>query len=242
MSKAHGGFQVRQHNPWRFWLVSALVLLLLLVMFLFGRAYQSYEVTQLKFQKQTLQARIEELEARNARLVKTNARLESDSRIEHDAYTQSKGSLLALQKKLLEMKEQLVFYQGIVSPEELSLGVNIQSFELARKGDLGLYYYKLVLSKRGKSSKFVKGRFDFIVKGKRDEKPLDLPLKQIKQGYSDKDTKFSFRYFQVFEGELMLPEKFEPYDIQLKINPTTKKIKSFSETISWAQAVSGGVN
>ncbi len=242
MSKAHGGFQVRQHNPWRLWLIVGLVLMLLLVMFLFGRAYQSYEVTQLKLQRQTLQARIEELESRNAQLVKTNAKLESDSRIEHDAYTRSKDSLLALQKKLLEMKEQLVFYQGIVSPEQLALGVNIQSFELTRKNDLGLYSYKLVLSKRGKSNKLVKGRFDFLVKGQQNEKSLDLPLKQLKQDYTDKDTRFSFRYFQVFEGELMLPEKFEPYDIQLKINPTTKKIKSFTETISWAQAVSGGVN
>ncbi len=242
MSKVHGGFLVRQHNPWRLWLIASLVLLLLLITFMLGRAYQSHQLTQLELQRQTLQARIEELESRNAKLVKTNARLESNSRIEHDAYTRSKDSLLALQKKLLEMKQQLVFYQGIVSPERLALGINIQSFELTRKNDLGLYSYKLVLSKRGKSSTLVKGRFDLLVKGQRQEKPLDLPLKQLKQDYADKDTKFSFRYFQIFEGELMLPEKFEPYDIQIEINPTTKKIKSFTETISWAQAVSGGVN
>lgn len=242
MSKAHVGFQVRQHNPWRNWLIALLVLLLLAVMFLFGRAYQAYEVSQLKLEKETLQARITELEARNGSLVKRNARLESNSRIEHDAYVQANDSLVSLQKQLLDMKEQLVFYQGIVSPEELALGVNIQSFELTKKNDLGLYSYKLVLSKRGKSNKYVKGRFDMLVKGQSNNAQQDLSLKQLKQEFSDKDTKFSFRYFQVFEGDLMLPDQFEPYDIQLKINPTTKKIKAFSETISWAQAVSGGVN
>jgi hypothetical protein len=140
------------------------------------------------------------------------------------------------------MKEQLVFYQGIVSPEQLSLGVNIQSFELNKKNDLGLYSYKLVLSKRGKSNKFVKGRFDLLVKGQSNGKQQDLSLKQIKQGFKGKDTKFSFRYFQVFEGDMLLPGQFEPYDIQLKINPTTKKLKPFSETFSWTQAVSGGSN
>jgi len=65
-------------------------------------------------------------------------------------------------------------------------------------------------------------------------------LKQIKHSFNDKDVKFSFRYFQVFEGELLLPENFEPYDIELVIKPTTRKIKNFSETISWTQALSGG--
>ncbi|MCK4710535.1 MAG: hypothetical protein KAU21_18110, partial [Gammaproteobacteria bacterium] len=147
-----------------------------------------------------------------------------------------------LQQELLEMKEQLVFYQGIVSPEQLALGVNIQSFELTKKNNLGLYSYKLVLSKRGKSNKYVKGNFNMFIKGQNGGRQKDLSLKQVKQEFNDKDIKFSFRYFQVFEGDMLLPDKFEPYDIQLKINPTTKKIKSFSETISWTQAVSGGNN
>ncbi len=138
------------------------------------------------------------------------------------------------------MKEQLVFYQGIVSPEQLTLGVNIQSFELTKKNNLGLYSYKLVLSKRGKSNKYVKGGFNFIIKGQQEGQQKDLNLKQVKQEYKDKEVKFSFRYFQVFDGDLLLPDLFEPYEIQLKIKPTTKKIKPFSETISWTQAVSGG--
>ena len=75
-----------------------------------------------------------------------------------------------------------------------------------------------------------------------DKQAQDLMLKQIKQDYEDKDTEFSFRYFQTFEGDLMLPGKFEPYEIQIKIDPTTRKIKPFTETISWAQALSGGTN
>lgn len=242
MSKAHAGFQVRQHNPWRVWLIAAVVILLLVVTFLFGRAYQAYEISRLKLERQTLQARIAELEARNDMLVKTNARLESSGRIEHDAYVQVNDSLVDLQRQLLDMKEQLVFYQGIVSPEQLALGINIQSFEMIKKNDLGRYAYKLVLSKRGKSDKYVKGHFNLLVKGQQDGRPVDLPLKKIKQEYIDKDSKFSFRYFQVFEGDVQLPEQFEPAEIQLKINPATKKIKPFSESISWAQVVSGGIN
>ena len=242
MSKAHMGFQVRQHNPWRVWFGIALVLLFLFIMFLMGRAYQSYELGLANLEKEVLTNRITELKQRNTALVKKNAQLEGISNIEHDAYERANQTQVTLQQELLEMKEQLVFYQGIVSPEQLALGVNIQSFELTKKNNLGLYSYKLVLSKRGKSNKYVKGNFNMFIKGQNGGRQKDLSLKQVKQEFNDKDIKFSFRYFQVFEGDMLLPDKFEPYDIQLKINPTTKKIKSFSETISWTQAVSGGNN
>jgi cell division protein FtsB len=242
MSKAHLGFQVRQHNPLRLWLGLALILLLLVVMFLFGRAYQSYELNQLKLVEETLESRIAELENRNDSLVKKNAQLTSASSIEHDAYEKANESLVSLEKEILALQEQLVFYQGIVSPEELALGINIQSIELNKKNDQGLYSYKLVLTKRGKSSAYIKGTIGIHVKGQAEGEQKKLAMQKVKQDYSEKDTKFSFRYFQVFEGELMLPEGFEPYDIELEVSPVTKKIKNFSETISWAEALSGGNN
>jgi hypothetical protein len=242
MSKAHLGFQVRENNPWRLWLGTGLILLLLVVMFLLGKAYQSYEYSQLKLVEEAMAARISELEQRNDTLVKKNAHLDGVSKIEHDAYEKSNQSLVKLQRELLELKEELVFYQGIVSPEELALGVNIQSFELTRKNDSGLYAYKLVLTKRGKSNQVVKGGMDLQVKGSLQGEPKMLPLKNIKQEFDQKDEKFSFRYFQVFEGELLLPDSFEPSDIELAIKPTTRKIKNFTETISWVQALAGGDN
>ncbi len=242
MSNAHLGFQVRQHNPWRVWIGIGLVILLLIVMFLIGRAYQSFELSQLRFEKEEMVNRIVELEQRNALLIKQNAQFKGISKIEHDAYEKANLNQVELQKQLLEMKEQLVFYQGIVSPEQLALGVNIQSFELVKKNDLGLYNYKLVLSKRGKSNKFVKGDFNLLIKGQKGEEQMDIELEKVKQDFNSKDIIFSFRYFQVFEGDMLLPDEFKPYDIQVKINPSTKKIKPFSETISWTQAVSGGSN
>jgi cell division protein FtsB len=242
MSKAHLGFQVREHNPWRIWLGVALILFLLVIMFLLGRAYQGYELSELKLIQETMQARIAELEQRNESLVKKNAQLDGTSKIEHDAYEKSNQSLVKLQREMLELKEELVFYQGIVSPEELALGVNIQSFELTPRNDKGLYAYKLVLTKRGKSNQVVKGGIELQIAGSLHDEPVDLPLQKIKQEYNEKDVLFSFRYFQVFEGELLLPESFEPSDVELAIKPTTRKIKNFTETISWSQALAGGEN
>ena len=239
MSGAHSGFQIRQYSPLRLWLGGALILLAMVIIFLVGRAYQAYELTELKMVRETLESRIEDLQNRNASLVRQNAQLASDRKIEHDAYQKVNKELVALQKQLLEQKEQLVFYQGIVSPEELALGVNIQSFELNKKNDLGLYSFKLVLTKRGESNQFVKGTVDFSIKGEARGNVQNLAMKEIMQDYNESETKFAFRYFQVFEGEIQLPENFSPYDIEVEVRPTTRKIKNFSETISWTQALAG---
>jgi cell division protein FtsL len=240
MSKAHVGFQVRQHNPWRIWIALALVILLLVITFLMGRAYQSYELSQLSLEQEMLSSRVSELEVRNQNLVRKNAKLTGASKIEHDAYEKVNKSLVEKEKEILELKEQLAFYQGIVSPEQLALGINIQSFELVKKNDHGLYSYKLVLTKRGKSSQYVKGSIDLLLKGQVEGEQKNLGIKEISEAYKENEAKFSFRYFQVFEGEFSLPEQFEPYDVELAIKPTTKNIKNFTETVSWAEALSGG--
>ncbi len=240
MSKAHLGFQVREHKPWRMWLGLVLVVILLVIAFLIGRAYQGYELKQLKLVRDTLEARIGELEQRNANLVKKNAQLERIGTVEKDAYNRANQSLVTLQQEILALKEELVFYQGIVSPEQMTLGVNIQSFELKSTSDDALFRYKLVLSKRGKSDKLLKGSFNLTVQGQQNGDSMRAELKELKSEFDKKDANFAFRYFQVFEGELLLPESFEPDEIELSIDPTTKKVEKFSENISWVQALAGG--
>ncbi len=236
------GFQVREHKPWRIWVAVLLLLVLLVIMFLLGRAYQGFEVSQLRMIRDTLELRIDELEQRNARLVKENAQLQGSAKIENDAYQRANDSLVKLQQEILALREELVFYQGIVSPEQLALGINIQSFELKKKNSDGLYRYKLVLTKRGKSNQVVKGTIEFSVKGQQDGQSSDIPLAELKQDFEASDLKFSFRYFQVFEGDLLLADGFNPDEIELTIKPTTRKIKNFSESISWVQALAGGEN
>ncbi len=242
MSERHNGFLVREHRPWRFWLALFLVLVLLVIAFLLGRAWQDYELDRLRLSREVLQNRVAELEMRNKQLVKRNAQLESSARIEGDASEQARQSLVVLQKEILDLKEQLMFYKGIVSPEKQALGVNIQSFTLHQRNDMGLYGYKLVLTKQGKSNVVVKGRIDLRIMGVEDSIQKSLDLKSAKPDYKEKDSRFSFRYFQVFEGAVQLPKDFEPYEVVIEIRPATRKVKAFTENLAWTKALNGGDN
>ena len=238
MSRLHKGFRVKQHKPWKLWVVICVVLLLFWAFFVMGEAYQSYQLMQLDMEKATLLSRIEELESRNHNLVKKNAQLEGSSKIEHDAYQQAARTLAKLQRANLAQKEELVFYQGIVSPENAALGVNLQSFLVKRKNNQKSLSYKLVLTKQGKINRKLKGNVKITIRGEDDGDAKEFKLSDIRLENPGKATNFDFKYFQVFEGDIAFPEKFTPFEVEIGIKPTTKKVKSFSETISWARVMS----
>ncbi|MFT6371517.1 MAG: cell division protein FtsL [Gammaproteobacteria bacterium] len=238
MNELHLGFQVRQYKPWKIWLTLVLVTLLLWLFFILGQIYQSYELLHLKLERETLVSQIDELESRNHNLVKKNAQLSSISRIESSANVLANKALIKLQQELLEQKEELVFYQSIVSPKDVALGINLQTLEVKPKGSRGLFSYKMVLTKRGEGNKKVTGTAQILIRGEDKDGTREFLLSEIELDKSVGDIKFSFRYFQVFEGEFSFIEDFEPYELEVSVVSSTKKIKSFTESISWARVLS----
>lgn len=241
MSQLHRGFQVKQYQPWKIWLGILLLIGLMAMFFYLGKGYQSYELDHLRLERETLLSRIGDLETRNANLVQKNAHLEGASKIERDAYELANQELVRLQQELLAQKEELVFYRGIVSPKDAALAVNLQSFEVRKKNNQNQYSYKMILTKSGKSTKKIYGGANIVIRGENAGSVSELALTDLRLENPGKATKFGFRYFQVFEGDIALPQGFEPYEVEIGIKPTTKKVKSFSETISWTRVLSEGV-
>ncbi len=241
MSQLHRGFQVKQYQPWKIWLAILLLIGLMAMFFYLGKGYQSYQFDHLVLERETLVARINDLENRNHNLVQKNAPLEGASKIERDAYELANQELVRLQQELLAQKEELVFYRGIVSPKDAALAVNLQSFEVRKKNNQNHYSYKMILTKSGKSTKKIYGGAKIVIRGEDSGSVSELALPDLRLENPGKATKFAFRYFQVFEGDIALPDGFEPFEVEIGIKPTTKKVKSFSETISWTRVLSEGV-
>lgn len=241
MSRSHGGFHVKQHRPWRIWVGILLLLMAMAMFFAIGRGYQAYELKHLQLERESLVSRIAELETRNRNLVQKNAHLEGGSKIERDAYELANQELVKLQQELLSQKEELAFYRGIVSPKDATLAVNLQTFEMRKKNNQNQYSYKMILTKSGKSTKKIYGGANIVIRGENDSGVRELKMTDLSLNNPGKETKFAFRYFQVFEGDIALPEGFKPFEVEIGIKPTTKKVKSFSETISWTRVLSEGV-
>lgn len=236
---SHKGFKVKHHQPWKAWVGVVFIIALLVVCFLLGREYQLHESHRLQREREILVQQIVDLETRNNNLVQKNAQLARISQVERDAYQLANRTLIKHQEEMLNLKEELAFYQGIVSPTSAALAINLQSFEIERKNDQNLYHFKLVLTKSGRRNRNIKGRFDLILRGVTAGNIREYRLEEIKLNQEDKFDTFNFLYFQVFEGDFIMPEDFAPYEIEIYVNPSTKEVKSLTETILWTTVMSG---
>jgi hypothetical protein len=234
----HRGFQVKHYQPWKLWFAAIAIIGMFFVFFELGRGYQSYELDHLMLEREALVSQINDLENRNENLVGENAHLDGISKIEHDAYQLANRTLIKHQEEILALREELAFYQGIVSPSSSALAVNLQSFEVSRGNTPDLHSYKLVLTKNGKSNNKVKGSFSILFRGESAGSIGEYKLDDVVVEQSTKSSSFNFRYFQIFEGDFVLPEDFQPLEAEIHINPSTKKVKSLTETISWTVAMS----
>ncbi len=241
MSSPHRGFHVRQHKPWKVWLTVIMLAGTMAMFFFLGRGYQDYKLERLQLEREFLLSRVDELETRNHNLVEKNAHLLGGSKIERDAYELANQELVRLQQQLLEQKEELAFYRGIVSPNDAKLGVNLQTFEVRKKNNQNQFSYKMILTKNGKSTVKVRGDTKILIRGEQDGEVSEKDITDLALEKSSTDTTFAFRYFQVFEGDIALPDGFKPFEVEIGIKPTTKKVESYSETISWTRVLSEGV-
>jgi hypothetical protein len=159
--------------------------------------------------------------------------LETAANIDREAYAQVEKRLGELQGQVLELQEDLNFYQGIVATEELG-GVRIQDVRVSEEADIEGYRIRLVLTQALRSNSKIGGRVDVHVEGEQDGKSVRHSLGDLSVDKNLKTPmKFGFRYFQDLRADLRLPGGFEPKRVIVKVVPDGKSAKTVEEYFDW---------
>lgn len=226
---------VRARPQWQVYLIrAATVLVVLLVawgLYEYGRHRAGYDVLAVHEQQRQSRQQMQELEHETTRLREQKAILERSSQIEQEAYKQLEGTVNGLQDEILELKEELAFYRGIVSPGDAKKGLNLQSFGLAPTREDRTYHFKMVLTQVLSNGNYAYGNIAFSIEGREGEEDKEYTLAQLSD--NDKELRFRFKYFQAFEGDISLPEGFIPSKVNLVVKPRSRKHKQLTESIDW---------
>jgi len=192
-------------------------------LFYAGQWYAGYEREQARQTERGLRDALAEFERQNAVLRDRIAVLTRSNEVDRRAYERVGEEFQALQREIAELREEVNFYRGIVSPRENSTGLRVERFELEKApGQERMYHYRLVLTQVLKNQRSVRGTAFFSIEGLQAGKPQVLKLKRIA---ADKKTslRFRFRYFQKFEGDIVLPKGFQPRQVTVTIQPHKRK-------------------
>ncbi len=231
-----GDLIVKSHQPVRsklFWSgVVVAALLVVAAVYSVGLSRGGYYHFEASARQERLEADIAELQQAKEQLQGQLVMLKQTREIDGKAYEEVRESLKQLQEEILELRQEVEFYRGIVSPAERQAGIAIQSFVMAPVAAEGLYHYELVLTQMLKNDKFVKGWVNLYVNGVQAGEPRRMQFKDITPNNSVKRD-LRFRYFQKMEGDVRLPEGFVVRDVVVEVLP--KGRKQITKSFPWSE-------
>ena len=228
---------VKAHRPWKSKFIWGTTVLVLLIggwtLFDYGRYLAGYDSQGTENEIKGLLDTQAHLEKRIEGLREDKAVLQRAAQIERKAYNELDTTLKILQAEILEHKEELAFYRGIVSPKDSSSGLYLQNFLLTQNGETRSYRYKVVLTQVLKNSRLINGKVKLQFDGLLEGESKILKLKEVTAKKS-KDLNYRFKYFQNVEGVVEFPEGFSLLRVKVQILPRGRQRDMIEKTIEWS--------
>lgn len=186
-----------------------IILVALALAFYLGHLSAEFAEQQLRQEVVHLKHSRENLTVENNRLTRDLNILGVDLEVARLAAEQNRKQFQQQMEVEQELRQELSFYQKVMAPELEQDGFMIDSFNVEPTGSNGFFRYAMILMQQDKHRTTVKGSLEVTFVGSLDGKPKEIPLSTLMSDSSD-ELQFSFRYFEVINGELLLPSGFQP--------------------------------
>lgn len=198
--------RIRQVDPHRerrrLLLLFAMWLALPVAGFFLGRHWSSPGVVPLTDATEPLRTRAAQLEAR--------------LHIDRETIGALRGDLAEANARLDELQRELAFYRGVMAPEEQDAELLLRAPTLVQLSEPRRWRYQLVVQQGARNDTVRKGSLSVTILGTEGAEPAAYPLALLSEELEDNALNLGFRYFQKFDGVLVIPEGFQPRAIALE--------------------------
>ena len=117
-----------------------------------------------------------------------------------------------------DLRTQLAFYQQVMAPELNEQGFLIEGFNLEPALSDNSYRFELVLMQQNKTKNTLKGSLEVTLIGSENGKAKEYTIDSLISDQEQKKLTFSFKYFQVIDGQIKLPKGFQPEQVSVHAN------------------------
>lgn len=221
----------------RLWATRAVLVVLAVVgaylIYEFGRIQAGYDLVDAAGERRAYEERIDGLEDQISALKEQVALLETHRDIDREAYREVEASLTELQAKIQEQRDAIAFYRGIVSPADGNKGLRVQDLKLTRGKHEREYNIRLVLVQALKHDRKVSGNVNLTIEGDLDGAEKSYSYAELLPEDTEAAWAFSFRYFQDFNRQVVLPDGFTPQRVRVEVQSKTRSISSIEESFAW---------
>ncbi len=220
----------------RYYLALAFVLA---CVFYAGHEYADKKNQLLSNRIEVMQSSIDNLKLENQTLNSELNVKKVELEVASIANEQAQLSYKEFMRKDAELREQVSFYQKVMAPELSQDGFVVESVEILSTASANNYAISVMMLQREDIKAIIKGTLNISLQGSQNTVPIKYDLKELLDDKS-KNMAFSFKYFQVLELRVTLPEDFIPEQIEIKtdIYKFKRKRGSYTRTIAWKEAFS----
>lgn len=199
-----------------------------------GRLQSGYSVLDARRQSEEFNVMLAERDVMLEELQRQVARLETSREIDRETYSSVEENLADLQARIQAQEEELVFYRGIVSPGDGVAGLRIQNVEVEPGENGETHVLHLLLVQAIVNNDRVTGSVRARLIGTLDGEEAEFGLDEIGFESDATDIPYGFRYFQTLDLGLMLPEGFEPSELEIQVWPRSPRGETIVQSFSWA--------
>jgi hypothetical protein len=197
--------------------------------FEWGRRAGGYDALEADRARRSLASEILRLQTENENLRRELSLMKAAGRVDSEAYGRVSREIDDLHSQIVELNEELAFYRGIMAPGEGQTGLQVQTVQIEPGDGDRVYRVRLVLVQMGRQNRRVSGSVRVAVVGARGTAPVPLQAPDNEA----QDLQFAFRYFQILEGEVVLPEGFQPERLDVHLDPAGKGQEDVDLTFPW---------
>jgi hypothetical protein len=238
---------IASHHPRRRWLIvggsAAAIALSAFGIYSYTRATTvsdferaETERDQLAAERRSLTRELRAAKAENQTLRDQVAYLGRSQEIDGAACGSVKQSLNSLQAEASDLREQLAFYRGIVSPQESQAGVLVYDFKVLKTTQTGAFNFDLVLIQSTQHDKRIGGDIKVSIEGLKGNQKQTLKLNDLLTDPKP-DMVFSFKYFEEFGGGFKLPDGFRPLRAVVSLQPQGDGVPAIEDEYEWAKII-----
>ena len=233
-----GHLIIRQDRPYQ--IMAAVILLTIMVAstvwFLLDESHLDFIRSRVALGQETRRLADENrtLELKNKHLNERIIMLERSTQIDNEAAVELHEEMKKLQDEIYNLKEELAFYQGIMTTTGSAEGLKIQGMHVEKLPETEHYHFKLILTHVTKGDMVAEGNVEITLDGMQNGVSRELNLTEVLLN-PRQDLYFKFRNFKRLEGNMILPEGFTPYRVNVKLQPKDAKLSIVKRVFNWSE-------
>ncbi len=222
-------------GQWAFYLAAVFsVLVILAIGFGVGMVFgEKFALLQWKELRESREA-VVNYEARVSEQDAELARLRVGAEIDRQSSEELRLSVVAKEHELADLSEEIGFYHELMASSPSERGLSLHHLVLTATDKPNVYKYKLVLKQLASRHNLLTVAVKMSLNGSINNVATSLDFSEISPIFESSEHVVRFRYFINVEGELELPQGFQPSVVVFSARTVGGKSQNIASEIEWA--------